>query len=190
VNNRFDACIPFILEHEGSKFTDDPVDPGGATKWGISLRFLLQQDHDFVYHYDLDGDNDVDGDDIRLLDRARAIEIYRAKFWAPVFEKVLSLRIVCKIFDMAVNMGYTQMVKLVQRSVGATVDGVLGPKTLAAINREDSAAILFGICNAQAAFYTVLSERKPALKKYIKGWLNRANWVPPISLNTTEVPNA
>ena len=34
----FELAIPIVLKHEGG-FADNPADPGGATNFGISLRF-------------------------------------------------------------------------------------------------------------------------------------------------------
>ena len=78
----FDKAIEVTLAHEGG-FTDDPVDTGGATNWGVSLRFLKDAgdlDGDGVLDGDLDGDGDVDYDDIKKMARAEAIRIYKLHF--------------------------------------------------------------------------------------------------------------
>jgi lysozyme family protein len=67
----FDLSLPHILEHEGGdKLVDHPADPGGITRWGISLRALRK------LGIDVDGDGDSDADDIRALSIEDARGIY------------------------------------------------------------------------------------------------------------------
>jgi lysozyme family protein len=176
---RFDSAVVVVLKHEGG-YTNDKDDPGGATDYGISLRFL--KDHGI----DLNGDGEVNEMDIKALDIDKAIAIYKQYWWDKYhYEAINSLYYATKVFDMAVNMGGSQAHKLVQRACNQcghnlVVDGILGGKSLGAINEiylhnrgED---LEYETRDEQKWFYEHLAEEKPKFKKYLKGWLRRASW--------------
>jgi lysozyme family protein len=71
-----------------------------------------------------------------------AKEIYRAKYWNTVQADNLPPAIRYAVFDAAVNSGPGTSIKWLQEAVGATPDGVLGPKTLAAINELNPDGVL------------------------------------------------
>lgn len=176
---RFDEAVKVILKHEG-RFSNDPVDPGGATDYGISLRFLKD------YDIDINLDGEIDIDDIHDLTSEKASEIYKQYWWDRYhYDAINSLYIATKVFDMSVNMGGFQAAKLVQRAVNMCghnliVDGKLGGKSFGAINeiclhgRESD--LKYEIQEEQKWFYEHLVEEKPKLKKFLNGWLNRASW--------------
>ncbi len=193
--SNFDKAIETILEHEGG-FVDNRHDPGGATNYGVSLRRLKQQgdlDEDGWLDGDFDHDGDVDADDIKVMTEEDAIEFYKANFWVPVYDQ-MTFVIAEKVFDMNVNMGKRQAHKLVQRALRAhgselDDDGVLGPKSMAAIGMATS-ELIYSLRCTQAGFYRALILRNAALRKngvrkqngseyedfsvFRKGWLKRA----------------
>jgi len=174
----FNLAIPHILEHEGG-YVNNKRDPGGATKYGISLRYL-QKRGDLLG--DFDGDGDVDADDIAAMTRPMALQVYEAAFWTPNrFRDVKSQLLATKIFDMAVNMGSKQAWKLAQRSMTAnghpcTDDGVVGPKTIAALNALEKVdwAVLITLREMQKNFYEGIMTSKPDLRVFELGWFRRA----------------
>ena len=111
----FEIALAFVLEREGGAvITNDPHDPGGLTKWGISKRA-----HPEV--------------DIQALTREGAAAIYRSDYWLPTGCEELPPAVAVVLFDSAVNQGASTAVKLLQFSVGVNPDGVVGPKTLRAV---------------------------------------------------------
>lgn len=152
----FDRAIVYVLQHEGG-LVNDPADPGGLTNRGIT-----QRDYPHL--------------DIRNLTVDQTVEIYRKDYWRPIYDDMTNEDAACKIFDMAVNMGHKQAHKLLQRAVGVEDDGVFGPVTLAAANACPD--LVSELCNHQAAFYHSLVAKRPVMGKFLKGWLNRANWKP------------
>ena len=76
------------------------------------------------------------------------------------------------IFDFAVNTGISRAIKTAQRLSGVNVDGVMGPKTIEAINKLGHVFTERYIA-ARKEYYTYLSNMKPQLGKFLQGWLNR-----------------
>ena len=181
----FDRSILHVLEHEGG-LVDDPDDPGGATNWGWSLRTLKtlgDEDGDGWLDGDLDHDGDVDADDIRLMSRADAIQLYRDQWWDRYNYHLYDYPISSKLFDLAVNMGHQQAAKILQRSAGAVLggivlvdDGILGSKSRGVILELDPAAMRYAMRSEAAGFYRGLIMAKPVRRKYRRGWLRRAYW--------------
>jgi len=107
----FDYSVKALLAIEGP-FSNDKSDPGGATNYGISLRFLKSAG------IDIDGDGDTDLDDILALDEPKSREIYRQYFWNKYhYSRINNEDIAKKIFDMTVNMGASRSHKIAQISV-------------------------------------------------------------------------
>lgn len=173
--SHFDPAVTVVLQHEGG-FVDNKNDPGGATNWGISLRWLQKQG----INLDLDFDGDTDADDIRLLPRVKAIKLYRRYFWDQWgYEKISDQHVATKVFDLCVNMGSRQAHLLTQRALRAvgwpvTEDGILGPVTLARINASRGSELLPALRSEAAGFYRLLAFTKSELREFLNGWLRRA----------------
>ncbi|MDF2866609.1 MAG: hypothetical protein K0S11_79 [Gammaproteobacteria bacterium] len=174
----FERAIPSILQHEGG-YVNDAVDPGGATNYGISLRYLKGLGNEIG---DLNKDGVIDGSDIKTMTQQEAMAIYRRDWWDQYkYGLITDQRVATKVFDMAVNMGGGQAHKLLQRACNQvckqallSVDGVLGIKTLTQVNRLPSDILLVALREQMANFYRGLVQQKPALAKFLRGWLNRA----------------
>jgi lysozyme family protein len=175
--DKFRHAIPNTMEFEGH-FTDDPDDIGGATNYGISLRFLLSTGD--LKLGDIDHDGDIDYNDIRKITPEAAVEIYYTYFWLPGgYEKINDFDLAAKAFDVSVNMGMRQAAKLLQLAVKTlggviTIDGCLGPKSFFVINSFKPVDLLNAYRQELVDFYLALMAKKPQLKKYRRGWLLRA----------------
>lgn len=170
----FENAIETVLAHEGG-YVDHKDDPGGATNFGISLRWAKQQGMEV----DIDMDGDVDADDIRKLSRDEAANLYRKHFWSPLYEQISSQDIATKVFDLRVNAGANQAHIVLQRAckaAGAPIeeDGLIGQGTVAAVNKSNPLAVLAAFRSEQASFYRVLVAQKPSFSPFINGWLVRA----------------
>ena len=119
-----------IIRREGG-FVDDPDDPGGATKHGVTIHTMRR------LGLDLDKDGDVDRQDVQQISEALAEEIFiRDYFDEPKISR-LPKPLHATVFDMQVNAG-SQAVKILQRLVSSmghicAADGAIGPKTIAAV---------------------------------------------------------
>jgi lysozyme family protein len=178
---RFDFAVKAVLKHEGG-FSNNPEDPGGATNYGISLRFLKEMGIDFNH------DGFIDINDVKEIYFTDAIDIYKKYWWDKYhYEAINSLAVASKIFDMAVNMGPSQAHKIAQESCNhcgyqLVTDGILGPKTIAALNelclhgREED--LMIELVDNQKWFYQYLVEENTKLKPFLNGWISRAAWRP------------
>ena len=114
----FDEAFSKLLGLEGG-YSDHKADPGGKTQYGITE--AVARAHGFTA-------------DMRTLTRDEAKRIYRADYWEPIRADDLPQQVRFDVFDGAVNSGVKQSVKWLQRAAGVTDDGIVGPKTLAAVH--------------------------------------------------------
>jgi len=178
MKNNFTIALERTLKHEGG-YNDVKGDAGGATNHGISLRFLKDL-HKTAHWVDFDKDGDVDAQDIKNLTKEDAGKIYHSEFWLKnKCDKIIDVNIAAKLFDMSVNMGCKQAARLLQAALklsgfDVTVDGILGPKTIDAVNKSIPEDLKVFIVYECINFYLNLVQANPTYKKFIKGWLKRA----------------
>ncbi len=175
----FAKAVSFVLGNEGG-FANDPEDAGGATNYGISLRFLQALPDEKLRQYGFHIPPDLMSIEKMTLDQATAV--YMGEFWeAAPFGEIFSQSVCNYVFDMAVNHGPSIGIKLLQRALCAVMtsknflvdDGRLGPKTLGALSH--GAVVLPAVLIAQRAqFYRELVQVRPANRKFLDGWLTRA----------------
>ena len=151
----FKEVIEMVLHHEGG-YVNDPKDPGGETKYGVSKR---------AYPYL----------DIKNLTLEDAVDIYKRDYGDKVKVEELKPDLRHIYFDMVVNMGRSRAVKVLQQtanSKGSTlnVDGGLGPITIKALKNVE----LERVRCYRVKYYMDLISRKPSLEKFIFGWFKRS----------------
>lgn len=145
----FKDAVEFVLEQEGG-YTLDPNDPGGETNYGISRKAYPALD-------------------IKNLTREGAIEIYHRDYWKPCKCDDLPRHFAFIVFDTAVNQGPRVAIRLLQIALGVTVDGIIGPKTLAAASSAKPRAIRLALAERLAAYARLMAE-KPNLLRYALNW--------------------
>jgi lysozyme family protein len=165
----FEEALVVVLRHEDAKLSGTVTeDSGGRTRFGIAERFHPQL-----------GDEFYCGPKNNALEIAR--EIYRRDYWDVIHgDEIGDQRVAGKLLDMAVNMGVRQAAILCQRAVNACFadhvieDGVIGAKTISAINATNSPALLAHLREASAGFYRHIAAVRPEAAQYLRGWLERA----------------
>lgn len=170
-----------IVAREGG-FVNDPDDPGGATKYGVTIHTMRR------LGLDLTGDGRIGVADVRALTRAQAEEIFVDHYYTRPGIDRLPAVLRASVFDMYVNAG-SNAVKILQRLLREmdqiiAVDGAIGPMTVAAAQAAaqaapDHIADAYGI--ARRNYYFRLADRRPASRKYARtraggkgGWIRRA----------------
>ncbi len=142
-----------VIDHEGG-YVNDPADPGGETKFGISKRSYPNVD-------------------IKELTLEKAIVIYRTDFWDKIHGDTLPLPVAYQLFDFAVNSGISTAIRYLQRAVGVADDGYWGPHSSAALGnflseRGQNDLLMYFIAERQ-----LFQTRLKNWKDHGKGWAVR-----------------
>lgn len=160
---------PFILKWEGG-FVNDPLDKGGATNMGVTIGTWRS------VGYDKDGDGDIDVDDLHLLDTKDVIErVLRPHYWNRWRADEIKNQSVANILVDWVWASGAHGIRRPQRILGVTADGIVGPKTIAAVNSMDPMELHFRIKNDRIKFIDEICEKNPSQERFRRGWLNRIN---------------
>lgn len=175
----FETAVNFVLRNEGG-FNERMADRGGATNYGISLRFLKQIPADRIKSYGI-FEMDITRETILHLTMQQAKNIYQGEFWkhAP-FEKIMNQEYCNYIFDMAINMGIAPAIKCVQRACWAVMkkweqlkdDGILGDKTIQAI-QLCGFLIMPALRAERGNYYRAIIVHDPEQESNLKSWFNR-----------------
>lgn len=129
-DSRFGKSLDSVFLHEGG-FVNHPDDPGGATNFGITIGTLS----DYL-------GRDATEEEVQSLDPKVAAQIYKRNYWDKVRGDDLPDGVATSMMDFAVNSGPSRATKMLQRVVGVTEDGKLGPITLAAVKEMESSELI------------------------------------------------
>jgi lysozyme family protein len=165
----FDAALAFTLRAEGG-YVNDPDDPGGATNFGITQAVYAAHRRRMA----------EPPRPVCELTFDEASKIYRTDYWDRAGCNTFAAErphLALAHFDAAVNMGVKQATKILQRAVGVPVDGIVGPLTIAAAQTCDEPAVIAAYLEDRARIYRSIAERRPASRKFLKGWLARCDRV-------------
>lgn len=187
-----------IVAREGG-YVNDPDDPGGATNFGVTIHTMRR------LGLDLDRDGAITAADVRKLSRDQAIDIFLTHYFAKPLIGELPQPLQATVFDMYVNAG-GNAVKILQQLLvemgyQVSVDGALGPQSIAAVRAAldvspDHLVDAYGI--ARRNYYFRLADRRVASRKYARtraggkgGWIRRAEeFIAPRYHLTTQEFNA
>lgn len=149
----FQQIFDRLIGHEGG-YVNDPHDPGGETNWGVTKRTAMA--------------NGYTGN-MKTMTRQQAYEIYRRAFWLRYNCEQMPDAVAYQFFDAAVNHGFGNASRMLQRAVGVLDDGIIGKNSLAAINRKPISDTLMVLNAERLRFYTQLN----GWDRFGKGWVNR-----------------
>ncbi len=170
-----------IVRREGG-YVNDPDDPGGATKYGVTIHTMRR------LGLDLTRDGKVDARDVQALSAQQAVDIFKDHYFVRPRIGALPRVLQASVFDMYVNAG-ANAVKILQRLLAefgfpVTVDGEIGPQTIEASQKAvakapEFIADAYGI--ARRNYYYRLADRRISARKYARrrdggkgGWITRA----------------
>ncbi|ARE42230.1 Secretion activator protein [Rhodovulum sp. P5] len=170
-----------IVNREGG-YVNDPDDPGGATKHGVTVHTMRRMG------MDLTRDGKVNWKDVQALSKDQAVDIFIEHYFHRPHVDALPDCLQPSVFDMYVNAG-ANAVRILQDVLNemgqsVSVDGIIGPQTIqaarsAARDAPDHIADVYGI--ARRNYYYAIADRRPASRKYATnreggkgGWIRRA----------------
>lgn len=163
----FEKSFPVVLKFEGG-FVDHPRDPGGATNKGITQETYNK--YRKVWQ--------LPPQHVRYISDTEVRKIYES-FWRNSKSDIISERhplTSLTHYDFAINAGPRQAIKTLQRAIGGiNIDGIIGPKTLAALNLSNDYFLASDYNEQRRLFYQNLVKKKPQLTVFLRGWLYRVN---------------
>jgi lysozyme family protein len=157
MKENFPAALNALLKHEGG-YVNHPSDPGGMTNLGVTKRVW----EEWVGH-------EVDEKQMRALTPELVAPLYKKKYWDKVCGDELPTGLDLAVFDLAVNSGPGRAAKMLQKTLGVTQDGAIGPQTLAKAVNVDSSKLIADYNAERLAFLQAL----PTWGTFGKGWGRR-----------------
>jgi lysozyme family protein len=157
MKENFDDALKAILKHEGG-FVNHPKDPGGMTNLGVTKKV-----------WEAWVGKAVDEKEMRALTPEVVGPMYKKKYWDAVKADEMSEGLDYLMFDFAVNAGPRRAIKTMQKAIGTTPDGAIGPKTMAALKAANQSELVAKFSAEKEAFYRSL----PTFTTFGKGWLRR-----------------
>jgi lysozyme family protein len=159
MKENWDACFAMVLKHEGG-FVNHPKDPGGMTNLGVTRT-----------NWELFLNRDVTEAEMRALTPEIVKPFYKKNYWDRIRGDELPSGVDYAAYDLAVNSGTGRAAKYLQQIAGVTVDGVIGPQSLKAIQKCDAEDTVDEICNMRMDFLKGLG----TFETFGKGWTIRVN---------------
>jgi len=157
MQSNFDQALALVLKSEGG-YVNHPSDPGGETNLGVTKRVWEQ----YIGRACKPGE-------MHTLTPEQVGPLYRKNYWDLMFCDELPSGVDYAVFDFAVNAGPQQAKKTLQRALGVTPDGAIGPLTIAAIKAADGPKLLRAFSAEKEKFYRGLT----TFATFGKGWMNR-----------------
>lgn len=165
-----DAALAYLFQNESAEYVNDPADSGGPTKWGITQKSYIA----FLGRW-------ASPAEIETLTESDAYVFYKDRYWTPLkCDRIDDAAIAIAIFDTGVLYGVGTASILTQKALswcGATLkfDGVLGDKSLAALNlvkREEFLSALHQFVLQRIESVIKLNSKN---ERFRRGWKNRAD---------------
>lgn len=161
-----EKLMAHILADEGG-YVNNQKDPGGATKYGITLSTLRAW-----------RGKPTDKQDVKALTIAEATDIYRANYWNVIHGDELPTGVDYTVLDYAVHSGVVKAAKVLQAAVGASIDGKVGPMTVRSAQEAEALKVINEICDGRVSFLMGLH----TFPTFGKGWIRRVKRVRSIAL--------
>lgn len=171
-------CIAKILVHEGG-FVNHPKDPGGITNMGVTKRVY----EEWVGH-------EVSEQDMRDLDEDDVRPIYQKNYWDRIKGDKLPSGLDLCVFDFGVNAGTGRAAKYLQKMIGTTVDGGIGPNTLKAVKAYVKENGLVETIKKYQANRQDYYESLSTFETFGRGWTVRNNDTTEMAIYMAENPDS
>lgn len=163
---KIDILAPFILSWEGG-FVNNPNDHGGATNKGVTIATWQAQG------YDKNGDGRIDVKDLKMISENDAVRIMRLNFWNRWnADEIEDQSIANMLVDWVWGSGKYGIL-LPQRMLGVTADGIVGMRTINALNRQKPQEFFARLRQKREQYLRGICVSRPVNKSFLDGWLHR-----------------
>lgn len=149
-------------------FANDPMDLGGATQTGVTLATCKT-------YCRKHGQNDPTVDDLKQIPYQTWLAILKELYWDRWKADQIDSQSVANILVDFVWASGTTGIKKPQQMLGVVPDGVVGPKTLAAVNSYGPTTLFYRLKALRIKYVEDIVKSRPSQKKWLKGWKNRIN---------------
>lgn len=157
-----ELMVPFIRKWEGG-YVNDPDDSGGCTMAGITIGTYRK-------YYG----SKKTCRDLKFITQKEWLHIFKKGYWDKMKADQIENQSVAQLcVDMCWGSGPITSIKKIQSAIGVTADGIVGPKTLAALN--SCPETIFNILWNMRKEWLEKIAQKGNNKKFLKGWMNRLN---------------
>ena len=164
---KIEILAPFVLSFEGG-FVNHPNDKGGPTNKGVTIATWRK------VGYDKDGDGDIDVDDLKLITDEEAVNAeLRPHYWNRWKAGQINSQSLANILVDWVWGSGAHGIKIPQRMLGVSPDGVVGPITLNALNAQNPEKFFRLIKERRRKFFKDICAKDPSQKVFLKGWNRR-----------------
>lgn len=162
--------VQFILSWETDKYTNRKNDNGGPTKYGITLATWRK------VGYDKNGDGVLNEEDVKLLTEEDFHRVFKENYWnACKADKIQDQSVANMLVDFAYNSGVSRAVRHLQLTLGITADGIIGNKTLFAINKSNGKRLFERFKKTREGYLKSIAKGKQ--KGFLDGWLRRLSYI-------------
>ncbi len=165
---KLDILAKFILSYEGG-FVNHPNDKGRETNKGVTIAVWKAQG------YDKNGDGHIDVKDLKIISDADAKEIMRKFYWNRwQADRIIDQSIANILVDWVWGSG-AWGIKIPQRILGVKEDGIVGSKTIDAINTHHPLHLFRQLKEARISYINDIIRKHPAYTVFRAGWMRRLN---------------
>jgi lysozyme family protein len=161
----FEAALGFVFAREGG-YSDNPLDHGGATNFGVTLSALksFRSNPNLTYI------------DVQALTKLEASKVYRANYWDKLhLDEVADDTLATVLFDQAVNRGTDCVALQVQHLLGLDADGVVGKKTIQALNKVSAPKFTADFILKSQEIYVKIAQKNMSQLTFLGGWIHRTH---------------
>lgn len=160
-----DNFLESLIKREGG-YVDNPLDKGGATKYGITQRTLDTYQKEFP---------DIRYTEVEALPVELAKVIYSKVYFDDLGLGKIPDTALCElVFDCSVLHPYRLGIKWLQRACGVLDDGIIGRQTLEALDEKGSLKVHKDIIEQRIYYMVSIVCDHPSQVVFLKGWLARA----------------
>ena len=156
-------------------FVNDPNDNGGATMVGVTIGTYRS-------YCKYKGKSAPTVQNLKNIPYKEWRDIIHTMYWNKWKADLINdQRVANMIVDWVWTSGQGIGIKRVQKILGVTADGIVGPKTIAAVNAKDPNELVKEVYNARLSHFNAIVKANPSQKKWLNGWINRINYIDKLS---------